>query len=223
MVSWIEVAKDDETPWGDPRLGAYDYIHPTEGTTGGVRSMVGPGGQRFEFQLYSHVGVLIELSSEAFASLGDFPRYLRQLGLGKLRKDHSLPLMPPPDRIWIQSAHDDAVLVTRPPSGEPAFFLLGPLGVSALRMMQMGQIPVLFFVDAVVLPSPTMRKEDRARQAGKAWGGLVTCTDAGSGQPTGAGTAWAYHAANKPEQVLEGADAARRALEEARQTGSPAE
>ena len=182
--------------------------------------MVAPDGRAFEVRFHSGDDVKIELSEEAFAALGEFPRYLRSLGLGRLRKDHSLGLMPPADKIWIQSVHDNATLVVRPSGAEPAFFILGPLGVGALRMARAGVLSVLFFVGTDVLPAPSMRREARAAMDGRAWGGIIACTDGGSDESPSGGTAWDHHAADSG-LALEGVDAARAALQQSRQRLSP--
>lgn len=211
-MTWVD-AEDDGTKWGYPLLKHHDFIESDEGTTQGTRQMVAPDGRTFEVRFRSGDGVKIEMSVEAFASLGEFPKYCRSLGLGRLRKDLSLPLMPPADRVWIQSVQDNATLVTCPLGCGPAFFLLGPLGVGALRMARTGMVPTLLFVGTDVLRSPTMRQEARAGMAGKAWGGLIACTDTGSDQSASLGMAWEYHRAKDPNLLLEGVEAAKAALE----------
>jgi hypothetical protein len=211
LVAWVP-AEDDGTAWGYSLLDGQDWVYPEEGAVQGVRQMIAPNGQTSEVRFFSGDGVTIEMSEEAIAALGDFPRYLRSLGLGRLRKDHSLGLMPPADKIWIQSVGDVATLVVRPQGGEPAFFVLGPLGAGALRMARSQVVPVLFLVGTDVLPGPTMRKEARAAMAGRAWGGIVACTDAGPGGSSGSGSAWAHHAAVDPALLREGGDAATAAL-----------
>jgi hypothetical protein len=180
-MTWVS-AEDDGTDWGYPLLRGQDWVYPEEGATWGTGSMIVPDGRAFDFRFYSGLDVKIELSEEAFAALGEFPRYLRSLGLGRLRKDLSLPLLPPADKIWIQSVNDDAVLVMRPQGAPPAFFVVGPLGAAALRSAGALQlVAVLLFVGTDVLPAPTARMEARAAMAGRAWGGNVACTDAGPG------------------------------------------
>lgn len=214
-MAWVP-AEDDGTTWGYNLLIGEDWVYPDEGSTQGKRELIAPDAQVFDFRFYSGDDVKIELSEESFAALGAFPRYLRSLGLGRLRKDLSLPLTPPADKIWIQSASDSATLVVRPPGAQPAFFTLGPLGVGALRMARMGVIPVLLFVGTDVLPDPTMRKEARAGMAGRAWGGLIACTDAGSPISPPGPSAWDHHAATDPALLAEGVDAARVVLEQPR-------
>jgi hypothetical protein len=175
-VTWVD-AEDDGTEWGYSLLYGQDWIYPTEGTTSGLRTMVAPDGQTHEFRFYSGTDIKIELPEDAVAAIGDIPRLWRSIGLGRLRKDLSLPLMPPPDKIWIQSGEGDATLVIRPSGGEPAFFLLGPLAFGARQMAGMGIVPVLFLVGTNVLPDPSMRQEARAAAAGRAWGGLIDSTD----------------------------------------------
>jgi len=218
-MTWVP-AEDDGTQWGYPLLNGQDWVYSLEGSVYGERQLVAPGGRTFDFRYFSHDDVKIELSDEAFASLGAFPRYMRSLGLGKLRKSHDAPLAPDADKIWVQSVHGDATLVTRPEGEEPAFFRLGHLGLSALRMTQMGMLRVLFFVGTDVLPDPTMRKEARASFAGRAWGGNVASTPAGS-EGFGGQSAWELHAAQSPHLMVEGAEAARAALEQSRQQAQP--
>lgn len=218
-MAWVP-AEDDGTEWGYSLLKGQDWVYPEEGTTQGIRQMIAPDGRAFEFRFRSGDDVKIEMSEESFAALGEFPRYLRSLGLGRLRKDLSLPLMPPADKIWIQSAHDSATLVVRPHGAEPAFFILGPLGAAALRMARMQVVPVLFLVGTDILPAPTMRKEARAAMAGRAWGGNIACTDAGPDPSPGSGSAWDHHAANDPALLPEGVEAAQAALEGSRQPRS---
>ncbi|GAA2736420.1 hypothetical protein GCM10009867_21070 [Pedococcus aerophilus] len=219
-MAWVP-AEDDGTTWGYSLLNRQDWVYPEEGATQGECQMVAADGRVFEVHYFSGDDVKIELSEEAFAALGQFPRYLRSLGLGRLRKDHSLGLMPPADRIWIQSVHDNATLVVRPAGAEPGFFILGPLGLGALRMARAGMVSVLFFVGTDVLPAPSMRKEARAATKGRAWGGVVACTDAAPDASPTRGTAWDHHGAGGPRVLLEGVDAARVALEQSRQQRSP--
>jgi hypothetical protein len=223
---WVP-ADEDGTPWGYPLLTAHDFIYGDAGATQGIGQMIAPDGRTFEFHFYSGNDIKIELSEQAFAALGQFPKYLRSVGLGKLRKDMSTPLMAPSDQIWVQSAQDSATLVMRPPGSEPAFFRIGYLGLGALRMARGTHLGVLFLIGTNVLPGPTMRAESRAGMAGKAWGGLVSCTAAGpGGAPDGPdstyrGTARAHHARLTPELVLEGIEAARAALRRSQEGSQP--
>lgn len=219
-MAWVP-AEDDGTTWGYSLLNGQDWVYPSEGTTQGVRQMVTADGQAWDVRFHSGDDVKIEIPEESFAALGEFPRYFRSLGLGKLRKDLSLPLMPSGETIWVQSALDDATLVVRPAGADPAFFRLGPLGVGALRSARMQVVSVVFFVGTNVLPDPSMRKEARAGMAGKAWGGLVACTTLGGDQAPGAGSAWQHHADVDPSLLLEGVDAARAALERSPQGHAP--
>lgn len=211
--SWEAVTEDRETPWGDPRLASSDYLYPANRTSSGIRTLITPDGRTHEFRFYSNADVKIELSEDAFASLGDFPRYLRSLGLGKLRRDLTVALTPAPDVMWVQAVQDDATLVLKPPGAEPSFFRLGPLGLSALRIAHVGSVSVTLFIGTDVLPIPTWRKEDLARLADRAWGGFVACNEAGPNHPSSMGTALAHYAAINPEWVLEGTEAAGLALQ----------
>jgi hypothetical protein len=213
-MAWVS-AEDDGTKWGYALLNGHDWVYPGEGAMQGNRQMIAPDGRTFDVRFHSGDDVKIEVSEEAFAALGGFPQYLRSLGLGRLRRDLSLPLMPPADKIWIQSAHDNATLVMRPHGSAPAFFLLGPLGIGALRMAQMRVLSVLLLVGTDVLPAPTMRQEARAAMAGRAWGGTIACTDMGS-DGSGRGSAWDYHAAVSPALLVEGVEAAKAALQQSR-------
>jgi hypothetical protein len=175
MGRWVD-AVEDGTEWGYPLLRSNDYEYDEVDGAGGQGELVAPDGTTHAFDYFAGAVLKIELTDEALGSLGRLPAYFRSLGLGRLRRDHSLPLLPPADRIWIQSTQDEAVLVTSTDRGGTAFFRLGELHDSTRRMALTGMVPVLFLVGVGVLPDPTMRQEARAAAAGRAWGGLVAAT-----------------------------------------------
>lgn len=182
-AGWHEIADEGSgRVWGDPRLARWDYEYADEpGWTAGESQLLAPSGERFSFRFHSGTFLWIEMPEDAAAALGQLPRYWRQLGFGRLRKDLTVPLMPDADRVWVQSALDDAVLVMRPhATPAPAFFMVGPLGEGARRMAAgPGFLMVLVAVGDGLLPNPTMRGLDAAAQDRRAWGGQVACTAAG--------------------------------------------
>lgn len=184
-IGWYEVDEDTDTPWGDPRLRSYDYSFAGEsGAVAGERLVnTSDGGPAHPFHYHSSTDVWIEVGDQTAEQLSLGPQYWRRLGLGRLRKDGTVPLEPPADRIWIQASQgDNAVVVIRPPEdGAPlVFFHIGALGHAAgvIAGWQLW-VSVIFFVGDGFLPGPTARGLERAWIAKRAWGGHVACTSGG--------------------------------------------
>ena len=102
----------------------------------------------------------------------------RRAGVGRVRKDISIPLKPPADRVWVQALDSDAVLVLRRVIGpdHAAFFQLGQLTEGARRTGAGSRLPVMFFEAEDYLPDARWAHMLQLVGEHRAWGALIACT-----------------------------------------------
>ena len=166
----------------------------------GVGTFTVPSGERLPCRYETYRSFTIQVDSEHAGALtgGVEPRrFFRALGLGVVRKDLSIPLRPPEDKVWIDDAGTAPRLSLRGDAGVVTFALghrvydeqenawLTRLGQETIqdegRGLYARGVPtaVILCVGGHVLPSPTQVQHWFAQyqldQAGhRLWGGLVS-------------------------------------------------
>jgi hypothetical protein len=123
--------------WFVDEQGRYDYAWSTEGHLRQGWLGLEHGGQLVKMPIAVRTvsaGVMVQLSEATANLLTEGVRmdlFIRRRGMGRVRKDLSLPMEPPVDHAWVQGSNDNAVLVMRRREGDRvedfAAFHLGPM------------------------------------------------------------------------------------------------
>jgi hypothetical protein len=170
--------------WFDTPDGGKDYSYADQiGAVAGAATLIVPGaGVTYACPYFADSGLWIQIPDQAAGELGGnagMHRWARTLGMGRVRKDGSTPLEPPPDRIWVQRAFGDATLVTRHDASETgyAYLRLGELPRTAKTQLAItSRLQTRLFVSADFLPAALWSVEQTLIAAGQAWGALVSAT-----------------------------------------------
>jgi hypothetical protein len=168
--------------WFDIGDGQNDYRWSAEQGAVLRESSFHLDGGEYPCRILSSLAVFVQLSEEGAAALAggvQLAALFRRAGVGRVRKDLSIPLQPSADRIWIQALGGDAVLVLRRESGpdHAAFFRLGQLSDAARSLGHtFGSVGVEFVLADDFLPDAAFRHLQRLVELRRAWGAQIDCT-----------------------------------------------